>query len=78
MKTTIRVGDRVQSCYRAPWFGNVIHVEKRTGIGALCTVHVTHDRRGNPQRNKNMKCKLDEAWLTVIKEAAPLSSLEPT
>jgi hypothetical protein len=59
MKTKFRVGDTVQSHFRAHWYGTVLRVDEESIL-----VLVTHDKSGNKQR-KPFKKRLHEHWLSL-------------
>lgn len=65
MKNDFKVGDHVQSHYRARWYGIITQVTKRNGMGSLIEVLVTHDKCGRPQR-KPFLTQLDASWLEEV------------
>ncbi len=67
MKNKFKIGQRVQSHYRARWKGEIIDIKPRKNKQtSLITVLVDTDRKSNPIRKK-FKSTLDESWLTLVK-----------
>ena len=62
-----KIGDLVQSRFRAPWKGIVYDVVPRKGHGDLITTRMHTDRHGNPARARKMFMHtLDEHWLELL------------
>lgn len=59
MKRSFRIGDYVQSHYRARWYGVITKMD-----GEVARILVTHDKAGNPQRKQFIRT-LHSHWLSL-------------
>lgn len=64
-KHKFKIGDWVQSHYRANWKGIVLEVTPRSGIGDLCLVQPKFTSYGVKLRKVKART-LDEAWLKRV------------
>lgn len=68
MRHIFKVGDFVQSRYRAPWKGTVVELSGQSD-NRVAWVRQEVDRHGNPMRKQKLK-RLHTSWLRKLERTA--------